>query len=498
MVLMLHELGIESHKVYFYNSRGIAVHSAVEVGVDGREALVDPSLGRLHYLPDGRLATRSDLAGNPATATLEIGTGENVVLVDFRRTSLQNWSKIPVLAPLTHRLLKLAIADRVDSLSRPVCLEEPKLLAAAGFGLAGILLFVPLALAWTSRLLSGLLLVTLTMGLGWVVCLETPSGVDVAFPRKVLEARPVPEAPARRSLFTVSSSPLTCLRPSIPEIQGLDRCDSRGCTLQVALGRLLKSPGCTEAGASRRRSSWRRALFIARSPCDAVWSGATARPDSREADSAASPAAIPGEFTPYSAHDLNLNGLADGNEEPFSPLILPADTDAVTTIHVPRVARATDCAYLAVALVSIGAASEVPMEGMQPISSFEVSGAPISLNSEIPPADRINSVRALVNAGGATVAWDTSAEFTTVGFRLIGEDEAGQRFELSRRVIPARERFSGKSASYEFDACGDAARDAVFLHVEILRTDGRGESTGPVPFARSAQRPACAGDSDLH
>ncbi len=232
-----------------------------------------------------------------------------------------------------------------------------------------------------------------------------------------------------------------------------------------------------------------RQIFIRRAPCGATSPANAGSFDTRTyaMDSQTTfPGTITPVFVPYAPQDLNLNGIQDAGESPFTPVILAGNSTAVTTIHIPRIAGATDCAYLGVALV-LDSAPDPTACGGAPCQSVvtplvSVDRVPVSLDTATPVGDKVINLAASRAGGKASVSWDTTAEFQTAGFNLIGAKRNGGEVRLNATPIPAKEGTTGQGASYSVALSGGDLKGSAAVYVEVVKTNGTTERFGPASF----------------
>ena len=283
----------------------------------------------------------------------------------------------------------------------------------------------------------------------------------------------------------------------VPQVVSNLGCTEAGCTLNVTVGphavpiltdcevAASKLINCVGPADDPRNMYGGRQLFVKRAACDATSAANIASFDARTFvfDEIAETVAL--GFVPYAPQDLNLNGLVDAGEAAHVPVIL-AGNDAVTVpVLIPKIAGATDCAYLGVGLrldnspfpdKCGGACQSV----LTPVVS--VNPIPVALDSATPSADRVVNLTASRTAAEANVAWDTTAELSTAGFNLIGVKKNGDRVAISASMIVALEGTTGLGAQYSIDLSPKDLKGSTAVYVELVKTSGATELFGPVSF----------------
>jgi hypothetical protein len=286
--------------------------------------------------------------------------------------------------------------------------------------------------------------------------------------------------------------PPACGAIPVPAIQSLGSCDSTGCNLNLSVPAhaLTIRDDCAVANSKAidcpRNMYVGRQIFIKRAPCNATTAANIGTFDTRTYvfDSAAQTVAR--GFVPYAPQDTNLNGVVDGAEVgPLTPVILAGNSVASTSVHIPKIAGATDCAYLGVAVVLDSAPNTTACGGpcesvVTPLVS--VNGTPISLDTATPAADKVLNLSASKANGKANVSWDTSAELSTAGFNLIGTKKNGGSVQLNSSLIQAKQGTTGGSASYSIDLSSGDLKGSTAVYVELVKTNGAKERFGPASF----------------
>lgn len=149
MVVLLDLHGIRSGKWALYSSDGQPRHAVVELDAESGKMVVDGLFGLSFPKPQGgyygiadlrensdilrsRIATLESLGQEPGTDKLE-GYPQTLYVYGYARTI--NWDK-SVFLRLLYRGLHSLIGPRVDTLYRPVVVEQPALMVV--WGLAGL------------------------------------------------------------------------------------------------------------------------------------------------------------------------------------------------------------------------------------------------------------------------------------------------------------------------------------------------------------------------
>jgi len=191
-------------------------------------------------------------------------------------------------------------------------------------------------------------------------------------------------------------------------------------------------------------------------------------------------------WTPYAPQDLNLNGVQDGAEVAFVPVTFAGRDELSDTlpdskdVFVPFQSGASDCVYFAIALqldVNVIAPGErvlSPLVSINPI--------PVSADQATPVSDRVVNLVASKSAGKASVSWDTTAEFATSGFNLIGTKKNGGSVQLNSTLIAAKKGTTGEGASYTVSLSSGSLKGSTAVYVEVVKTNGAKERFGPASF----------------
>jgi hypothetical protein len=195
-------------------------------------------------------------------------------------------------------------------------------------------------------------------------------------------------------------------------------------------------------------------------------------------------------FMPLSREDLNLNGVLDAGEDGANGGVANGVLDQValargvaTPVFIPRIGGAIDCIYLGAAFrVDPNAVNLFSVQHEPVISQYvSMNSRPVAAGAT-PVADRVVNVKVAKKFGKMDISWDTSAEFTTVGFNLIGTKRNGRDVQLNAQLIPAKNGTTGDGASYSVSVSAGALKGSTAVYVEIVKTNGAKERFGPASF----------------
>ncbi len=291
------------------------------------------------------------------------------------------------------------------------------------------------------------------------------------------------------------TAPAACGAIPAPDITSAS-CDGAGCDLAVsvaphavpieddcavAFSKAIDCPRALFAG---------RAIMVRRAACDATSPASVASFDTRTfiMDAASSfPGTILPNFFPYAPEDLNLNGVRDDGEAPFVPVVLAGNDAATAAIRIPRIAGATDCAYLGVALLLDSAPDPAACEGpcaqvLTPLVSANPTAIPLLAGG----ADQVIDLAAGKVSGRATVSWVTTAETAVAGFDLIGVRKGGGTVRMNDALIAAKQGTTGMGASYSVSLGAGDLRGSAGVAVEVVMLDGTRVRFGPVPVQKQS------------
>jgi hypothetical protein len=152
MLVLLHGGGIPARKAILYNaSKGIGMHTVVEVQLDGAWRVFDPTYRWYWRRPDGKIATAADLAADRALFSRILERHPDYPLDAYSYDDVHHlrWEKLPGLPRLRRFLIAHWGADRVRAVRTPYLYERPMYLIGciclgAGLALLG-------SVAWSDR-----------------------------------------------------------------------------------------------------------------------------------------------------------------------------------------------------------------------------------------------------------------------------------------------------------------------------------------------------------
>ncbi len=102
-------------------------HVVVECRVDGRWVVADPVYGVLYRLADGQLAQVESLESNPQLVAAQTPDDYSLEYYNFRYVTRMNWKAVPVVLPLTYRVLKAVKGESVSEVRLPAMRRRPRL-----------------------------------------------------------------------------------------------------------------------------------------------------------------------------------------------------------------------------------------------------------------------------------------------------------------------------------------------------------------------------------
>ena len=192
-----------------------------------------------------------------------------------------------------------------------------------------------------------------------------------------------------------------------------------------------------------------------------------------------------GQFFRYAPQDANLNGIQDGAEVTFAPVVFTGTTVQTANIRVPAVAGANDCIFFALGiLLDAGGGNlgtSVGESAISPLVSIDVN--PVRAGDGTPVTDVVGTINANKSQGKGTVSWSTGIETITSGFNVIGTKKGGgNETKLNASIIPAKEGTTGKGADYTVTFDASQLKGSSSIYIEIVRTDGSKERFGPASF----------------
>lgn len=186
-------------------------------------------------------------------------------------------------------------------------------------------------------------------------------------------------------------------------------------------------------------------------------------------------------WIPYSAADLNLNGIQDGGEGPLTPTIFGGTAATSTTIPVQANIGANDCILLAMGIRMDASPNATGCGGpCEPVVSPRVSvnRIPIRAGTATPVTDQVYDLRAAKAQGQTAISWSTTGEFMTAGFNLYG-GKKGSEVKINDSQIAPKEGTSGNGASYMITVGAGQLKGATSVIVEVVKTNGTSERFGP-------------------
>lgn len=137
VIAMLRMRGVPARPLLLCNDRGRVVHTVVEADIDGRWVVADPTFDVVFRNRDGRLATRAEIAADPARFHAQVdGVRNYLPEYDYDLVTLMNWNKLPVVFPLVRRGLELTLGpERTERIAKPLLWLRPR----ASYGLLCLL-----------------------------------------------------------------------------------------------------------------------------------------------------------------------------------------------------------------------------------------------------------------------------------------------------------------------------------------------------------------------
>ncbi len=142
MIVLLRRAGIPARKAILYASDDRAVHTVVEVQIDGEWRVFDPTYGWYWVRPrDGAIATAEDLGRDPALLAqiLERHPSYSVDEYRYDRVHHLRWDKIAGLDAVRRLLVRAGQDGFVRRLQTPRIYERPAFLSASIFWTLGAL-----------------------------------------------------------------------------------------------------------------------------------------------------------------------------------------------------------------------------------------------------------------------------------------------------------------------------------------------------------------------
>lgn len=151
MIVLLRRAGIEARKALLCDAHSIAMHTVVEVRLDGEWRVFDPTFGWYWRRPaDGEIATVADLARDGALFRSVVTQVPQypVDLYTYDNVHHLRWEKLPGLHWLRAGLVRVGGVAWVRGIGTPYLYERPVYFAALLLSLLGTVL---LWLGWRAR-----------------------------------------------------------------------------------------------------------------------------------------------------------------------------------------------------------------------------------------------------------------------------------------------------------------------------------------------------------
>jgi len=145
MIVLLHRAGIPARRALLCDDNGHAVHTVVEVWLDGEWRVMDPTYGWMWRRPsDGRIATAGDLRANPELFRSVVVHRANYPLTEYRYANVYHlrWEKVPGLTAVRDLLIRAAGEDWVRSIETPYVYERPTFLIGWFFWVVAVALIL--------------------------------------------------------------------------------------------------------------------------------------------------------------------------------------------------------------------------------------------------------------------------------------------------------------------------------------------------------------------
>ena len=294
--------------------------------------------------------------------------------------------------------------------------------------------------------------------------------------------------PCGKDAFSFAPGPVSCGPVPVPGVASPPRCDATGCTLNVAVeGASVPFLDDCAVANSRKLNCPRnllagRGLFVKRAPCDATSPGKVESFDTRSFIMDSGMGLIARNFVPYAPQDGNLNGIRDGGEAPHVRLVIEGNGERTIPVRIPRIAGATDCAYLGVGLILDPAPDRSACGGaceqvVTPLLS--VNAIPFSLGTALPVPDRVVNLVARKSGGKVEISWDTTSEVSLSGFNVLGSGKKGAAIRLNPGLIAARKPPAGEGAHYSVAFEAGDLKGMTTIHLEVVRKGRASERFGP-------------------
>jgi hypothetical protein len=136
MIVLLHGAGFEIRKAILYMPQGAGIHTVVEVKLQGKWRVFDPTYAWYWRCADGEIATAEDLARDPELLATVRSADPHYPLDRYVYTNVHHlrWEKVPGLSSVRWLLVRVVGEAHVREIGTPYLYERPYLLA----GLAGL------------------------------------------------------------------------------------------------------------------------------------------------------------------------------------------------------------------------------------------------------------------------------------------------------------------------------------------------------------------------
>ncbi len=310
--------------------------------------------------------------------------------------------------------------------------------------------------------------------------------------------------PCSGDALSGNPAPFTCSPISMPNITGSSPTSGGSIvTIGMPLQNVPVLDDCnvaeTKAANCPRNFYTGRVLMFKRGACTA---GTSATFDRRSYVFPASPAAsnltVPGNWTPLSNEDANLNGVLDAGEDGTNGgavngrldlIIVPGQNAASTSARIPTIPGAGDCVYLATAIgmdnngLSVNPPTNTIFGEMVLSTVVTVNPNPITANSATPVADLVTTIVASKTGGKGKVDWTTGVEMTISGFNVIGTKKGGgNEVKINGTLVAPKEGTTGKGASYTFEFDAGQLKGSSAVYIEVVKNNGSKARFGPASF----------------
>jgi len=141
-----------------------------------------------------------------------------------------------------------------------------------------------------------------------------------------------------------------------------------------------------------------------------------------------------------------------------------------------------DCLYLGLAAAGDASPAAGSTQWIAPYISINATN-PIDLKLSAPGAtpatDRVVNLAAVKTGGKASLSWDTTAELSTSGFKVMGQRKTGAQFPIGPSLIEATGKTDGQSYHYSVDLSGGDLKGATKIFIVVVHPSGPDETFGP-------------------